>query len=69
LSNKHHTESSHSHDQKRKAHDRQMREYEQHTDASNPWHQSTNARMGMAVVAVVAVLSISLLFISGVIRW
>ena len=69
MSNKHHTESSHTHDQKRKAHDRKMREYEQHTDASNPWHQSKNARIGMAVVAVVAVVSISLLFISGVIRW
>ena len=69
MSNKHHTESSHSHDQKRKAHDRQMREYEQHTSQSNPWHQSKNARIGMAVVAVIAVVSISLLFIGGVIRW
>ena len=69
MSNKHHTESSHSHDQKRKAHDREMREYEQHTDASNPWHQSQGARIGMVVIAVVAVVSISLLFISGVIRW
>ena len=69
MSNKHHTESSHSHDQKRKAHDREMREYEHSTDASNPWHESKNVRIGMAVVAVVAVVSITLLFISGVIRW
>ena len=69
MSNKHHTESTHSHDQKRKAHDRQMREYEHNTDMSNPWHESKNVRIGMAVVAVVAVVSITLLFISGVIRW
>jgi hypothetical protein len=69
LSTKHHTESSHSHDQKRKAHDREMREYESHTNTSNPWHQSKNARIGMAVVAGIAVVSITLLFISGAIRW
>ncbi len=69
MSNKHHTESSHSHDQKRKEHDRKMREYEHETTASNPWHQSKNARIGMSVVAVVAVVSITLLFISGAIKW
>jgi hypothetical protein len=69
LSNKHHTESSHSHATKRKQHDRQMREYEHETTASNPWHQSKNARIGMAAIAVIAAASISLLFIAGVIRW
>jgi hypothetical protein len=69
LSNKHHTESSHTHDQKRKEHDRKQREYEHSTSASNPWHQSKNARIAMAVVAVVAVVSITLLFVGGVIRW
>ena len=66
LSKKHHTESSHSHNA-RKQHDRQVRQYEEST--SNPWHQSKNARIGMGVIAVIAVVSISLLFIGGVIRW
>jgi hypothetical protein len=46
-----------------------MREYEHNTSASNPWHQSQGARIGMAVVAVVAIVSISLLFVSGAIKW
>jgi hypothetical protein len=66
LSNKHHTESSKSHNA-RKEHDRKVRQYEETT--SNPWHQSKGARIGMAVIAVVAIVSITLLFVSGVIRW
>jgi hypothetical protein len=61
-----HSESSHSHNA-RKQHDRQVRQYEDTT--GNPWHQSKNARIGMAVVVVIAIVSITLLFISGVIRW
>ena len=63
---KHQTESSHSHNA-RKQHDRQERAYEQST--GNPWHESKNARIGMGIVAVIAVVSITLLFVSGVIRW
>ena len=66
MSNKHHTESSHSHNA-RKEHDRQARAHEQQT--SNPWHQSKNARIGMGVVAVIVVASITMLFVAGVIRW
>ncbi len=66
LSNKHHTESSKSHNARRE-HDRKIRQYEDHT--SNPWHQSNTARIAMGVIAVIVVVSISLLFISGVIRW
>ena len=66
MSKKHQTESSHSHNA-RKEHDRKARQYEE--QASNPWHQSKNARIGMGVIAVIAVVSISLLFIGGVIRW
>ena len=69
LSNKHHTESSHSHDQKRKAHDRKMREYEQHTTRPTRGTSRRTPASGWSVVAVVAVVSITLLFISGVIRW
>ena len=66
MSTKHHTESSKSHNARRE-HDRRVREHEEH--ASNPWHESTNARIGMGAVAVIIVVSISLLFIAGVIRW
>lgn len=69
MSNKHHTESSHSHDQKRKEHDRKMREYEHDTTVGNPWHQSNPVRIAMAVVAVVAIVSLTLLFMSGIIKW
>jgi hypothetical protein len=66
LSNKHHTESSHSHNA-RKEHDREVRAREEET--SNPWHQSKNARIGMGVVAIIIVVSLTLLFVGGVIRW
>ena len=66
MSKKHHTESSHSHNA-RKEHDRKAREHEE--QATNPWHQSKNARIAMGAIAVIAVVSISLLFIGGVIRW
>lgn len=62
----HTTKSSHAHNS-RKEHDREVRAYEETT--GNPWHESKNARIGMAVVVVIAVVSITLLFISGVIRW
>jgi hypothetical protein len=61
-----HTESSHSHNA-RKEHDRKVRQYEDTT--GNPWHESKNARIAMGVIAVIAVVSITLLFVSGVIRW
>ena len=69
MSKKHQTESSHTHDQKRKEHDRKMRAYEHDTPVGNPWHQSNPARIGMAVVAVVAIVALTVLFISGAIKW
>ena len=69
MSKEHHTESSHSHDQKRKELDRKMREYEHDTPIGNPWHQSNPVRIGMAVVAIVAIVSLTLLFMSGIIKW
>jgi hypothetical protein len=66
VSNKHHSESSTSHNA-RKKHDQQARHYEETT--GNPWHQSNTARIGMSVIAVIAVVSLTLLFVGGVIRW
>jgi len=66
LSNKHHTESSKSHNA-RKKHDQQARQYEEST--GNPWHESKGARIGMAVIAIIAVVSLTLLFVGGVIHW
>jgi len=63
VSNKHHSESSHSHNA-RKKHDQQARHYEETT--GNPWHESKGARIGMAVIAGIAILSITLLFMSGI---
>ena len=66
MSNKHHTESSKSHNA-RKKHDQQARQYEEST--GNPWHESNGARIGMAVIAIIAVVSLTLLFVGGVIHW
>lgn len=66
MSNKHHSESSHSHNA-RKKHDHEVRAYEETT--SNPWHQSNGARIGIAVVAIIMVVSLTGLFMAGVIRW
>ena len=66
MSKKHHSESSTSHNARRK-HDAQVRSYEEST--GNPWHQSNGARIGMGIIAVIAVVSLTLLFVSGVIRW
>jgi hypothetical protein len=66
VSTKHQSEKSRSHNARRE-HDRQARQHEAQT--SNPWHQSKNARIGMSAVAVIAVASLTLLFVAGVIRW
>lgn len=66
MSTKHHTEKSRSHNARRE-HDRQVRQREAQT--SNPWHQSKNARIGMGAVATIVVVSLSLLFVAGVIHW
>jgi hypothetical protein len=66
VSTKHKTEKSASHNARRE-HDRQARQHEAQT--SNPWHQSKNAQIGMGVIAVIAVVSLTLLFVGGVIRW
>ena len=66
MSTKHHTESSHSHNA-RKQHDREARAHEQQT--GNPWHESNTARIGLGIVAVVAIVTLTLLFVGGVIRW
>ena len=66
MSNKHHTESSKSHNA-RKKHDQQARQYEETT--GNPWHESKGARIGMAAIAIIAVVSLTLLFVGGVIHW
>ena len=65
LSNKHHSESSKSHNA-RKKHDQQARQHEQAT--GNPWHESKGARIGMAAIAIIAVVSLTLLFLGGVIK-
>jgi len=66
VSTKRRTEKSASHNARRE-HDRQVRQHEAQT--SNPWHQSKSARIGMSVVAIIAVASLTLLFVGGVIRW
>ncbi len=66
LSNKHHSESSKSHNA-RKKHDQEVRQHAQTT--GNPWHESKGARIGMAAIAIIAVVSLTLLFVGGVIKW
>ena len=66
MSTKHQTESSKSHNA-RKKHDQQARQHEETT--GNPWHESKGARIGMAALAIIVVVSLTLLFVGGVIRW
>lgn len=63
---KRHSESGRTRNQRRE-HDRKERAYE--TAAVQPWHGSPIVRIGIAVVAVVTVVSITLLFLSGAIKW
>lgn len=51
----------------RRKHDARERTYEQET--TTPWHQSKTLRYAMFAIVVIAVLSLTLLFVGGVIKW
>ncbi len=51
----------------RQEHDRKSRSYEEAT--GNPYHLSSAARMALGVLAVVVVLALTGLFVSGAIHW
>jgi hypothetical protein len=51
----------------RQEHDRKTRSYEQTT--GNPYHLSTAARMVVGVLAMIVVITLTALFISGAIHW
>jgi hypothetical protein len=61
-----HSESGRSRTQRRE-HDRQVRAQE--AELGRPWHASPAVRYGFIVLAVVVVLSITLLFVGGAIKW
>jgi hypothetical protein len=61
-----HSESGRSRNERR-AHDRQARAHE--AELGRPWHASPAIRYAFIVLAFVVVLTISLLFIGGVIKW
>ena len=51
----------------RQEHDRKTRSYEETT--GNPYHLSKGARMLGGILAVVVVITLTVLFMSGAIRW
>jgi hypothetical protein len=51
----------------RQEHDRKTRSYEETT--GNPYHLSKAARTVVGVLAVIVVIALTWLFVSGVIRW
>jgi hypothetical protein len=51
----------------RQEHDRKMRSYEETT--GNPYHLSRGARMLGGILALVVVVALTGLFVSGAIRW
>ena len=51
----------------RQEHDRRTRSYEETT--GNPYHLSRAARMVVGVLAVIVVIAVTLLFLSGAIHW
>ena len=51
----------------RRAHDKAVRAHE--ADMGRPWHASPAIRIGFVVMAAVVVISITLVFMSGLIRW
>ncbi len=51
----------------RKEHDRRTRAYEETT--GNPYHLSSGVRMVVGALAVVVVITLTALFVSGVVHW
>jgi len=51
----------------RQEHDRKTRSYEETT--GNPYHLSKAARMVVGVLAVIVVITLTALFLSGAIHW
>lgn len=67
MSNKRqHSESGRSRNE-RKQHDQREKAYEEHTEMA--WHQNTGARVGMVVLAVVAIAGLTGMFVAGLIKW
>jgi hypothetical protein len=65
VSNKH-SESGRSRNE-RKQHDQREKRYEQHTEMA--WHQNKALRYGMIVLAAVAILGLTGMFVAGMIKW
>lgn len=61
-----HSESGRTRSQRRE-HDQQVRAHE--ADLGRPWHASPAVRYAFIVLAFVVVLTLTLLFVGGVIKW
>jgi hypothetical protein len=66
MSNKHRSESGRKRSERRK-HDQRERAYEEHTEMA--WHENKTTRYVMVALVVIAILSLTALFIGGVIKW
>ena len=51
----------------RRAHDRQVRAHE--AELGRPWHASPAIRVAFIVFACVVALTLTLMFVAGLIRW
>ena len=67
MAKKHRHSESGRHRNERRAHDRAVRA--QTADMGRPWHASPAIRVAFIVLAFVVVLSITIVFMSGLIRW
>lgn len=61
-----HSESGRTRSQRRE-HDQQARAHE--ADLGRPWHASPAVRYAFIVLAFVVVLTLTLLFVGGIIKW
>ena len=68
MAKKHRQSESGRHRNERRAHDRAVRAHTT-TDMGRPWHASPAIRVAFIVIAAVVILSITILFMSGLIRW
>ncbi len=63
---KRHSESGRKRSERRK-HDQRERAYEEHTEMA--WHENKTTRYIMVALVVIAIVSLSVLFIGGFIKW
>jgi hypothetical protein len=66
MSNKRHSESGRKRSERRK-HDQRERAYEEHTEMA--WHENKTTRYVMVALVVIAIVTLTGLFVGGVIKW